>query len=239
MFAGFLMTPTGVEPTPAINVVVYGFTPKIKAIRPDDRQRMSEGQCNIRTGKRVFVTVGSTRFPELVEAVLSEDTLNALIALGYTSILFQWGKGGPVDRIAPAKITVDHFEYAPSLDYFMEEADMIISHAGSSAVLSLILGSGSLLEALHLKKLLIVVPNTALMDNHQIEVAKALCDQGHLIQTTVRYVNAEESNVKRVGENTWFAQRPRSAASSFSRFRKREIRSHTRRGVGINLTWPI
>ena len=35
---------------------------------------------------------------------------------------------------------------------------------------------------MHLGKFLIVVPNASLMDNHQAEVAKALSDQGYVLQ---------------------------------------------------------
>jgi beta-1,4-N-acetylglucosaminyltransferase len=43
------------------------------------------------------------------------------------------------------------------------------------------------LEALHMGKVLVVVPNATLMDNHQAEVAKALSDEGYLLQSTPKY----------------------------------------------------
>jgi len=49
-------------------------------------------------------------------------------------------------------------------------------------------GSGTLLEALHLGKTVIAVPNESLMDNHQAEVAEALAEQGYIIQSTPEYV---------------------------------------------------
>ena len=49
------------------------------------------------------------------------------------------------------------------------------------------LGSGSVLEALHLRKPLIVAPNSSLMDNHQAEVAKALSKEGYLLESTPEY----------------------------------------------------
>lgn len=52
----------------------------------------------------------------------------------------------------------------------MRQADLIISHAGA----------GTVMEALRLKKQLVVVINTLLMDNHQTELARAMADQGHL-----------------------------------------------------------
>lgn len=44
-----------------------------------------------------------------------------------------------------------------------------------------------MLEALHLRRILVVVPNASLMDNHQAEVAKALADSGYLIQSSPTY----------------------------------------------------
>lgn len=41
-----------------------------------------------------------------------------------------------------------------------------------------------MLEALHMGKVLVVVPNASLMDNHQAEVAKALSDEAYLLQST-------------------------------------------------------
>jgi beta-1,4-N-acetylglucosaminyltransferase len=36
-------------------------------------------------------------------------------------------------------------------------------------------------------KVLVAVPNASLMDNHQAEVAKALSDEGYLLQSTPKY----------------------------------------------------
>ena len=44
-----------------------------------------------------------------------------------------------------------------------------------------------MLEALHMGKVLVVVPNASLMDNHQAEVAKALSDEGYLLQSIPKY----------------------------------------------------
>ena len=66
---------------------------------------------------------------------------------------------------------------------------------------TLMVGSGSVLEALHLGKVLVVVPNTSLMDNHQVEVANALSDEGYLLQSTPKYgVLAVFTDVRNLSE---------------------------------------
>lgn len=42
-------------------------------------------------------------------------------------------------------------------------------------------GSGTILDALRLSVPLIVVPNASLLDNHQIELAEALAEQGYVV----------------------------------------------------------
>lgn len=55
----------------------------------------------------------------------------------------------------------------------MKKADLIISHSGS----------GSLFEALALKKKVIAVINETLMDNHQLEIAQELHNRKHIVKT--------------------------------------------------------
>lgn len=59
--------------------------------------------------------------------------------------------------VHPHGLSVEYFDFAPSLAQHMESAALIISHAGS----------GSVFEALRLQKPLIAVPNPILMANHQ------------------------------------------------------------------------
>ncbi|KAA6392126.1 MAG: putative glycosyltransferase family 1 protein [Streblomastix strix] len=62
----------------------------------------------------------------------------------------------------------------PSLADELQQADLIISHCGA----------GTILEALHLSKPLIVVVNDTLLHNHQTELANALHESGHLISAS-------------------------------------------------------
>lgn len=51
-----------------------------------------------------------------------------------------------------------------------------------------IIGAGSVLETLQAGKPLIVVINDLLMDNHQLELASQLAEDGHLYYATCRSV---------------------------------------------------
>lgn len=125
----------------------------------------------------VFVTVGTTKFDELVAAVQRPQTLEALARLGFGRLRIQYGRGAPPGP-PPAECTlcVDSYAFKPSLAADMDEAALVISHAGS----------GSILEALGRRKALLVVVNEALMDNHQAELADELHARHHLVATRCR-----------------------------------------------------
>ncbi|KZV66512.1 glycosyltransferase family 1 protein [Peniophora sp. CONT] len=124
---------------------------------------------------RVFVTVGSTKFDALVEAVLSQNVLEALSARRYEDVVVQCGNSRVEDAILGdarplhgARIVV--YRFKPSLVQDVDVADLVISHAGS----------GNILDVLRKGKPLIVVPNETLLDNHQKELADALNRMGYL-----------------------------------------------------------
>jgi len=143
-------------------------------------------------GQRVFVTVGSTRFPELIKAVLSKECASVLFELGYSELRVQYGSDISLFRECgqgvQSGMSLTGFDYSASIEQEMQAADLVISHAGTKVVVSLLIrGSGSILEVLHMGKLLITVPNSSLMDNHQAELAKALSDKGYLLQSRPGY----------------------------------------------------
>jgi UDP-N-acetylglucosamine:LPS N-acetylglucosamine transferase len=84
---------------------------------------------------RAFVTVGSTNFPELVRAVLSSATIILLAELGFDELCVQYGTDKQLfveeTRQPSATISITGFDYSPSIEREMENADLIISHAGS------------------------------------------------------------------------------------------------------------
>lgn len=120
-------------------------------------------------GKTVFVTVGTTHFDALIEAVVEGATLERLQAKGYSKVVLQIGHGKFVPEEGDHKgIIVTYFRIKPSIAMDFAEADLVISHAGA----------GSCLEALGAGKPLVAVVNDTLMANHQTELAEELANNG-------------------------------------------------------------
>ncbi|KAI5837953.1 glycosyl transferase [Morchella snyderi] len=133
-----------------------------------------------RPSKVAFVTVGATApFDDLIAASLSSTVIATLSALGYTDLRIQFGTGRQAfeQRLSTTigsrhSVSVSGFDFAESIREEIAAADLVISHAGS----------GSILDALRYQKILIVVPNESLMDNHQKELSEELERQGYLIE---------------------------------------------------------
>lgn len=134
--------------------------------------------------RTVFVTVGTTKFDALISACDSPQLADMLVKKGYTRLVMQVGSAGylphrlfpPNSRTAQlhSGLSVEWFDFAPSLAPHLEAADLVVSHAGS----------GSIFESLRLGRPLVVVPNPLLMDNHQAELAEKLESLGHLRAAT-------------------------------------------------------
>ncbi|TPX49691.1 undecaprenyldiphospho-muramoylpentapeptide beta-N-acetylglucosaminyltransferase [Synchytrium endobioticum] len=131
--------------------------------------------------KSVLITVGSTRFDALTVAAQSSILLARLAALGFSTVYLQHGHS-PIAFEEDGHLLSNHqsikvhaFKYTNVLSDYIRKADLVIAHAGS----------GTVLEVLYLHKPLLVIPNDALMDNHQVELGRALADQGHVVLGTV------------------------------------------------------
>ncbi|XP_065499377.1 UDP-N-acetylglucosamine transferase subunit ALG13-like [Caloenas nicobarica] len=122
--------------------------------------------------KSVFVTVGTTSFDDLIATVSSPAALQVLQGRGYGQLVLQVGRGAlePAPSGSPA-VALESFRFKDSLAQDLRRADLVISHAGA----------GSCLETLEEGKPLIVVINEKLMDNHQLELAKQLHRDGHVL----------------------------------------------------------
>lgn len=126
---------------------------------------------------KIFVTVGTTEFNELIKQLASSEAHKTLKnSLGCEQLTLQIGKGEEVDFSHFRDIKVEIFSLKPSITDEIQAADLVISHAGA----------GSCLDALTQGKRLLVVVNDTLMDNHQTELAEQLASDGYLFYTTVK-----------------------------------------------------
>ncbi|XP_062536467.1 UDP-N-acetylglucosamine transferase subunit ALG13 homolog [Armigeres subalbatus] len=125
------------------------------------------------TYERVFVTVGTTQFEDLINAVNDAAVVAELRRMGCRKLVLQIGRGRD-PKIVPDlygnDIEVQFYDLKSSIAEDIEQADLVISHAGA----------GSCIEVLGAGKPLLVVVNETLMDNHQTELADQLFKEGHL-----------------------------------------------------------
>ncbi|KAG6874063.1 hypothetical protein C0995_006920 [Termitomyces sp. Mi166 len=132
-----------------------------------------------------FVTVGSTQFDSLVQAILSPSVLSALHRKGFNQLVVQCGNsnfelassisdGGQLN-VEKEGIDIELWKFKPMLKNEYEKADLVISHAGS----------GTILDVLRLGKPLLTIVNPTLLDNHQQELASALAELGHLQYSSI------------------------------------------------------
>ncbi|CAN7980281.1 unnamed protein product [Ixodes pacificus] len=124
--------------------------------------------------KTVFVTVGTTSFDDLIDTIISSDVLNVLKSQGYTKILLQVGKGNTPKVDSYVEPSVESYNFKDSITRDINEASLVISHAGA----------GSILQALRAGKKLIAVVNESLLSNHQSELASQLHKEGYLLCCT-------------------------------------------------------
>ncbi|KAG7661389.1 ALG13 [[Candida] subhashii] len=71
------------------------------------------------------------------------------------------------------------FPYSRNIDEYIQQADVVITHAGT----------GSIIDTLRNHKKLMVVVNDKLMDNHQLEIANEFSKLEHCLSYQVNEVN--------------------------------------------------
>ena len=113
----------------------------------------------LETGEYLFVTVGSTDFDPLVEAV---DQLAPSLPSGG---LMQIGHG------SYEPINMPYVRFAPSLEPYYEQASLVIAHGGLATTM----------EVLRRGKPLISLSNPDRYDDHQTDLLKAMDDEGYLV----------------------------------------------------------
>ena len=139
-----------------------------------------------------FVTVGTTSFDGMVASVFSQGVAEAIRSMGIVRLVVQLGRGAlpreleaavtdATQRLASNKdngaihaqlhgINYHVYRYKAAIAPDIAGAAFVVSHAGA----------GSIFETLRAQKPLVVVINTALADNHQVELAQAMSSRRHL-----------------------------------------------------------
>lgn len=125
--------------------------------------------------KSVFVTVGTTKFNELIDSVTERSTIETLKRNGYTSMTLQIGNGTFILEHSDL-MEISSYTFKPDIGPDMINSDLVISHGGA----------GSIMQALDHGKPLLVVVNEKLMDNHQYELAEKLCEENRLYYTNCK-----------------------------------------------------
>jgi len=106
---------------------------------------------------KILVTVGSTRYDELIKVV---DTV--LVNENY-DVEMQIADG----KYIP--INYKYFTFIENIREYYERSDIVITHAGA----------GTIYELLELEKKIIIVPNLDRADNHQIDIARYMDENGY------------------------------------------------------------
>jgi len=117
-----------------------------------------------------IVTVGSTRFDALIEAVDHKEFVAFLRRLGIRRLKVQHGSGpapSSLSALASGDFQVEVMKYTRDLAEELRSASLVVSHAGA----------GTILDCLLAGVRMIVVPNEQLMANHQVQLGAALEEQ--------------------------------------------------------------
>lgn len=147
----------------------------------------------------VLVSVGTTKFPELIAEVATPKFVQTLKDLGYNGLHIQYGNTfehwtniwlllgtgpAPVIENDDDDFDLQIFALKPSLDLEFTNASLVIGHAGKNWGLESLNwatpGVGTLFEALEKERDVIAVPNESLMNNHQREIADILVSSFNL-----------------------------------------------------------
>ncbi len=147
---------------------------------------------------QVLITVGTTKFDELIKNIDSVDFYNELDKQCVKKLIIQKGNGEyiPVNykQCKFNYLVVDVHEYLNGFEKIIQNSDLVISHCGA----------GTALETFKYKKTFIATVNTKLMDNHQTELAEQLVKEKYIYfaetkdikELIVKYVKGECESIK-------------------------------------------
>ena len=118
---------------------------------------------------KVLITVGTTEFDELIFSINNREFVQRLTLFKCSLLNIQLGRGiifptVLVENCLALGIQVNVFKFKDKLVEDMINSDLIISHCGA----------GTILELLRLNKVIVLVINSTLQENHQSELAEAV-----------------------------------------------------------------
>ncbi|KAJ9477753.1 UDP-N-acetylglucosamine transferase subunit ALG13 [Pseudozyma hubeiensis] len=179
-----------IVPEPGLRIVngrrVYQSGPNIAGLDPGMTGKISGLRLRtaLRDTNRPSTNIDEARSAGkgIFESMLDEaKAMQGLTSSAASSAL----QGAALQAETEHGIELNLFQFAPDIKSYIQSADVVISHAGS----------GTILDTLRMRPetpALVVVPNTSLMDNHQVELAEALGRDNFLI------VGSEETLTKDV-----------------------------------------
>jgi len=134
--------------------------------------------------KECLITTGATaNFPELIQAALTPECLQAFADNGFTHLNFQCGETfssfqelKPVDT---RDLDIRAFDFNKNGLNKEMRACQAVDGVSKKGLLICHAGAGTILDGMRLGLPLIVVPNATLLDNHQDELAEELEKQGY------------------------------------------------------------
>lgn len=83
----------------------------------------------------IFVTVGTTRFDDLIKKIFSSSFLKKAESINVDKLSVQYGKSIKPNQPS-ANISISAFEYTDKISSYFRDADIIIAHAGFCYLIS-------------------------------------------------------------------------------------------------------
>ena len=123
--------------------------------------------------KQILITVGTTKFENLIKAIDNEKFYEMIINNDFSKIIIQKGFGKYIPKNYKKyenQIKIQISEILNNFENIIQSSELIISHGGA----------GIILESLKNKRKVIVCVNDELMDNHQIELASSLHENNYV-----------------------------------------------------------
>lgn len=138
---------------------------------------------------KIIITVGTTKFNELIEEITKKSFLKILKKKGYNELTVQYGNSILDIKLLEKTclflgIKVSHYKRKENFISEIESSDTVLSHAGTGTVFSVLRSVNKYKRT----PFLIVVVNESLLDNHQKEFAHEMERKDYLYLTKVEFL---------------------------------------------------